>query len=147
MPGAAAALRGTSLAHIACHGRIRVDNPTFSSLLFCDGPLTLHELASKSGALHRIVLAACDSGVQVSYPGDETLGFVSALLAGGAAGLVASSVLVSDLDAVPLMRGLHQQVVRGATLADALHASRAELDLDDRGQFASWCAFNAYGAA
>lgn len=140
-------LLDVALAHLACHGRVRADNPTFSSLLLSDGPLTVHELGIRGVAPHRIVLAACDSGVQVTYPGDEALGFVSALFARGTAGLVASTVLVPDVDAVPLMRSLHEHIARGAPLAAALHAARGELDLDEPGQYVNSCAFNAYGAA
>jgi CHAT domain-containing protein len=141
------ALRDVGLAHLACHGTVRADNPTFSSLLLSDGPLTVHELGMRAGAPHRIVLAACDSGVQVSYPGNEALGFVSALFARGTAGLVASTVLVPDLDALPLMQSLHEHIARGAPVADALCAARSGLDLDEPGQYVNWCAFNAYGAA
>ena len=93
------------------------------------------------------MLASCESGAQVSVPGDEALGFVSALLSRGSAGVVASGVLVPDLDAVPLMRALHVALAGGATLAQGLHAARAGLDRDDPGAFAAWCAFDAYGGA
>lgn len=143
----AVALRGAGLAHLACHGKLRSDNPTFSSLLFSDGPLTVHELALRGIAPHRIVLAACDSGADVTYEGNEMLGFVSALMARGTAGLVASMVLVPDQDAVPMMRRLHEEVLAGASLTDALHAARAEVDVESAGGFVTWCAFNAYGPA
>ena len=35
---------GPSLAHLACHGRLRADNPSFSALELVDGQLTVHEL-------------------------------------------------------------------------------------------------------
>jgi CHAT domain-containing protein len=142
-----AALDGATLAHLACHGRLRSDNPTFSSLLLSDGPLTLHELDLRGIAPHRIILAACDTAAAVGYEGDEVLGFVTALMARGTAGLVASTVMVPDLEAVALMRSLHEQLLRGATLADALHAARSALDRDDAGAFVNWCAFTAFGAA
>jgi tetratricopeptide (TPR) repeat protein len=142
-----AALDGVTLAHLACHGRLRSDNPTFSSLLLSDGPLTLHELDLRGIAPHRIILAACDTAAAVGYEGDEVLGFVTALMARGTAGLVASTVMVPDLEAVALMRSLHEHVLRGATLADALHAARSALDRDDAGAFVNWCAFTAFGAA
>ena len=126
---------------------MRTDNPLFSSLLLADGPLTVHELAERGPAPHRIVLAACESGTEVGYEGNETLGFVSALLARGSAGLVASAIVVPDWDVVALMRALHSSVLGGASLADALFAARAELDVSDPRSFASWCAFNAFGAA
>ena len=140
-------LRGAGLVHLACHGALRADNPTFSSLLFSDGPLTVHELTLRGLAPHRMVLASCDSGVGVVYDGNEMLGFVSALMARGTAGVVGSMVLLPDIDTVPLMRSLHEHVITGATLSDALHMARAEMAQDDGRAFLTWCAFNAYGAA
>jgi len=116
-------------------------------LLFSDGPLTVHELALRGIAPHRMVLAACDSGVDVAYEGNEMLGFVSALMARGTAGVVGSMVLVPDLDAVALMRSLHEHVLAGDTLTDALHAARGSMDQEADGGFLTWCAFNAFGAA
>jgi len=144
---AAKALDGAALAHLACHGRLRSDNPTFSSLLLSDGSLTVQELDLRGIAPHRMILAACDSAAGVSYAGDELLGFVSALIARGTAGLIASAVMVPDLEAVSLMRSLHEFLRRGATLAEALHAARATIDRDDRRAFVNWCAFTAFGAA
>ena len=146
-PAVTAALSGAGLAHLACHGRVRQDNPIFSSLLLSDGPLTVHELDLRGAAPHRIVLAACESGSEVGYAGNETLGFVSSLLARGSAGLVASAVVVPDWDVVPLMRSLHEAVLRGSSLAEALFAARSRLDPADPRSFVSWCAFNAFGAA
>ena len=141
-----AALQGAGLAHLACHGQLRADNPMFSALLLSDGPLTVHELAARGIAPHRIVLAACNSGVEVGYEGNEMLGFVSALFARGTAGLVASTLVVPDLDTVPLMRCLHEHVRTGVTLAQALFAARASLDRDEPGGFVNWCTWNAFGA-
>jgi tetratricopeptide (TPR) repeat protein len=141
------ALDGAGLAHLACHGYIRADNPTFSSLQLSDGQLTVHELELRAIAPYRMVLAACESGSDATYEGNETLGFVSTLLARGTAGLVASTVVVPDWDVTPLMCALHEGVRQGATLAEALHAARATADLQDPAAFLSWCAFNAFGAA
>ena len=104
----AAALAGASLAHLACHGALRVDNPMFSSLLLSDGPLTVQELYARGLAPHRLILAACESGAQVSYAGDEVLGFVSALLARGTAGILASTAVVPDVEAAGLMTAVHR---------------------------------------
>jgi CHAT domain-containing protein len=143
----AKALDGAALAHLACHGRLRSDNPTFSSLLLSDGSLTVQELDLRGIAPRRMILAACDSGAGVSYEGDELLGFVSALIARGAAGLIASLVMVPDLEAVSLMCSLHESLLRGDTLAEALHAARATIDRTDPRAFVNWCAFTAFGAA
>lgn len=143
----ATALDGARLAHLACHGRLRYDNPMFSSLLLSDGPLTVHELHLRGIAPSRMILAACDSGADVAYEGEEMLGFVSALIARGTAAVVASPVLVPDLEAVPLMSSLHRLVAGGATFADALHGARAGIDREQPSGFVTWCAFSAFGGA
>ena len=141
------ALRGAGLAHLACHGRVRADNPVFSSLLLADGPLSVQELTVAAGAPFRVVLAACESGAQTRYAGDEALGFVTALLARGCAGIVASGVPVPDAEVLPLMCALHERLVAGDTLAEALWSARSGLDPAEPAQFAALCAFDAYGAA
>ena len=143
----ASSLVAADLAHLACHGTVRADNPIFSSLLLSDGPLTVHELDLRGLAPRRIILAACQSGTETTFAGNETLGFISALLARGTAGLVASGVVVPDRDVVPLMSALHEQLVRGQRLADALHRARNSIDRTDPRRFVGWCAFNAFGAA
>jgi CHAT domain-containing protein len=140
-------LATASLAHLACHGSIRTDNPMFSSLLVSDGPLTVHELDRRGIAPHRMVLAACEASSDVVYPGNEALGFVSTLLAGGTSGLIASSVVIPDWDVVPLMMSLHRSLHAGSTMAIALHEARGSLDRNDPSSFVSRCAFNAFGAA
>ena len=115
-----AALASASLAHVACHGVVRADNPIFSSLLVSDGHLSVHELDRRGIAPHRMILAACESGSEGVFPGNETLGFVSTLLALGTAGLLASSVVVPDWNVVGLMTALHSSLCAGASLPVAL---------------------------
>ena len=140
-----AALTGAGVAHLACHGRVRADNPLFSSLLLADGALTVHELDRRAGVPERIVLAACDVGAPVVYPGNELLGFVGTLLARGARGIVASTTLVADRHVLPLMRDLHDGLAAGGSTARALHAARGRVDPDDPRTFAAWCTFTAHG--
>ena len=118
----------------------------FSGLLLSDGLLTVHELELRGLAPYRVVLAACEAAADVSYPGGEMLGFVSALLARGTAGIVASIILVPDVATSSLMVGLHARIGREA-LAVALHAARASLDLRDPAELVNWCGFAAFGAA
>jgi len=119
----------------------------FSSLLLSDGPLTVQEAYARGLAPHRLILASCESGALVSYAGDEVLGFVSALLARGTAGILASTAVVPDVEAVGLMTSVHRRLAGGATLAHALHEARAAQDTDDPSSFVNWCTFNAHGAA
>ena len=141
------ALEDTGTAHFACHGVIRSDNPMFSGLLLSDGYLTVQELELRNLAPYRVVLAACQAAADTSYAGGENLGFVSALIARGTAGVVGSALLVPDTATAPFMLRLHEQLHAGDTLAAALHASRASLSLDDAADFVNWCGFTAYGAA
>ena len=140
-------LQTAGLAHFACHGRVRSDNPMFSGLLLSDGSLTVQELELRDIAPHRIVLAACEAAADVSYPGEEMLGFVSALLARGTAGMVASMILVPDTAAVQMMLSLHERLRRGDTMAVALHAARSAVNREDPHELVNWCGFTAYGAA
>ena len=140
------ALGCVELAHLACHGTLRGDNPTFSALQLADGPLTVHELDLRGIAPHRVVLASCDAADDAAYVGEEMLGFVSALLSRGTAGLVASSIQVPDLNTIDLMTELHLQLIRGRRMADALHAARQTIDQSDPAGLATWSAFTAYGA-
>ena len=140
-------LDGAGLVHLACHGWLRSDNPLFSSVVLSDGPLTVQELLTSGVAPHRLVLASCQSGADVSYAGDEVVGFISALLARGTAGVVASVTAVPDVAAVELMGALHTALIEGGTLAQALFAARAGLDREDPAAYVNWCTFSAYGAA
>jgi CHAT domain-containing protein len=141
------ALIGASLAHLSCHGEVRSDNPTFSSLRLSDGSMTVHELDQRAGAPYRIVLAACDVGGSVTFPGNEVLGFIGTLLTRGTAGVVASTMLVLDEHVTPLMLALHEGIRSGGTLADALHGARATIDPSDPKAYPAWCTFTAFGAA
>lgn len=141
------ALGDALTAHFACHGVVRADNPMFSGLLLSDGYLTVQELELRNLAPYRVLLAACDAGADVAFTGGELLGFVSALLARGTAGVLGSILEVPDEAASALMLGVHEHLRGEATLATALHAARSTLDLDDPADLVNWCGFAAYGAA
>jgi hypothetical protein len=141
------ALATADLAHVACHGVPRADNPMFSSLVLADGPVTIQELHRAGVAPRRLVLASCHSGADVAYAGDEVLGFVSGMLARGTAGVVANIAAVPDVEVVDLMVALHRGLAAGETMARALHAARGRIDTDSPSGFVNWCTFGAHGAA
>jgi CHAT domain len=72
----------------------------------------VHDLDARGIAPRRIVLAACDSAADVAYGGEELVGFVSAPLARGTAGVVAGVVAVGDAEAVELMTSERPPAVR-----------------------------------
>jgi tetratricopeptide (TPR) repeat protein len=135
------------LAHLACHGRLRSDNPLFSALELSDGPLTLHEMFARGVAPHRVVMAACDSGVERSYEGGEVLGFVSAMMARGTAGVVAAGLPVPDGACVDAMIALHRGIARGLPLSEALFEARSTVGADTPADYVAGSTLTAYGAA
>ena len=94
-----------------------------------------------------MVLAACESSADIAYAGGELLGFVSALIARGTAGVLGSIQLVPDEATADFMLRVHECLRGDATLAAALHTARGSLDLDDPADLVNWCGFTAYGAA
>ena len=95
--GVLAALDGAAVAHIACHGEFRADNPLFSHLQLIDGPLTVYDLSALRRPPSLLVLSACDAGLSAVHPGDELQGLSTALLGLGASAVVASLGPVDDV--------------------------------------------------
>ncbi|MEV4263455.1 CHAT domain-containing tetratricopeptide repeat protein [Kribbella sp. NPDC049584] len=114
------AIDGASLVHVAAHGTFRADSPLFSAIELDDGPLTVYDFERLKRAPHRMVLSSCSSALGGPSGADELVGLVSALVALGSAGVVASVVPVSDPATVPLMLRLHEQLRAGDGLAEAL---------------------------
>jgi CHAT domain-containing protein len=124
------AMDGAWLVHVAAHGVFRADSPLFSALELDDGPLTVYDLERLRRAPYRVVLSSCDSAVGAPSGADEILGVVSALMALGSAGVVASVVPVDDPGTVPFMLALHERIGQGR-LGEALAAARRAVEADD----------------
>jgi hypothetical protein len=129
-PVVADAVRGVRLAHLAAHGRFRVDNPLLSGVELHDGVLTVHDLERSAPTPPVVVLSACDLARSVVRPGDELLGLSAGLFALGTDSLVASVVPVPDGSTRMLMEAFHRRVPV-VSLAEALAGARAELLGDD----------------
>lgn len=140
-------LGGASIAHLACHGRFRADNPSFSALELYDGPLYVYDLERLRRAPHTMVLSACDSGHAAVTPGDELSGLTSALLAVGTQAIIASVLPVRDDATVALMGDLHRHLAAGAEPAAAL--SKAQTSARESGSISAIVAagsFTCFGA-
>lgn len=122
-----AALNRAGLVHLAAHGRVRADNPLFSSLRLADGPLTVFDLERLDAVAPVVVLAACDSGRPLVCTGDELLGFSATLLSLGAEQLIASVMPIPDAETAPLMIAFHRQLAAGRRAADALRHAQQEM--------------------
>lgn len=140
------ALRGARVAHLATHGRIRGDNPLFSSLLLADGPLTVYDLERLDAVPHTVVLAACDAGRSVVRAGDEPLGLSAAFLGLGTRQLVAPVVPIPDGAAVELMTGFHHLLANGVGAAEALARAQQQRSAGSPGARAAAAGFVCMGA-
>jgi CHAT domain-containing protein len=140
-----AALEGAEIAHLACHGSFRVDNPMFSSLELADGPLTVFDLEKLRQAPRLVVLAACDVGTAAVSAGDELLGLGAALHRAGTESVVASLVPVPDDAAVSMMVALHREVAAGEPVAVALARARQAIVPDRPAAVAVRSAFACFG--
>ncbi len=140
------AIDGSSLAHLAAHGRFRADSPMFASLRLADGPLTVYDFQQLQRAPYRIVLPCCDSGALQPVGADELLGLTTALLPLGTAGIVATIVPVNDTATVPLMCALHAALRSGATMAESLATARKAMSGQPTELATAW-SFVALGAA
>lgn len=120
-----AALASVRVAHVASHGRIRHDNPLWSSLELFDGPLCVYDLERLPRTPPLVVLSGCDTGVGVRA-GDELLGLATTLLDHGTRSLVASVCILPDTPATrETMTSLHQRVSGGESASGALAALSA----------------------
>lgn len=139
-------LDGAGLAHIAAHGTFRSESPMFSSLQLADGPLTVDDIHRLGQPPHRIVLPACRSGVVAAIGGQDVIGFASALLTQGTAGVIASIADVDDVATVQVMLALHAGLASGQRLDEALAGARRS-SYGDPVRHATAVLFAAMGAA
>lgn len=124
-----AGLDRAAIAHLACHGRFRADNPQFSALQLADGPLTVHDLDRVARPPQLLVLSACEAARSAILPGDELLGLSAAVCALGTRTLIAPVLPVHDAATRTLMVDLHRRLLAGADPAEALAAASATADL------------------
>lgn len=125
---------------------MRTDSPLFSSVHLADGPLTLYDLEEAAGCPDTITTSACAGAGAVVLPGDEPLGFATALLTRGARQVLGSVTSVPDAEAATFMAGLHRRLARGEPVADALAACQAQTDPDDVRGWAAAAGFVCLGA-
>ena len=142
----ARALDGATIAHLACHGRYRSDNPLLSSLLLADGPLTVYELERLRRAPNLVVLSACDSAVGSASAGEELMGLTASLLSLGSRALVGALAPVRDEWTRPLMLAFHEQLAAGQKPAAALAWARTATRQSNPAAFATAVAFGCFGA-
>jgi CHAT domain-containing protein/Tfp pilus assembly protein PilF len=135
--------------HLACHARVDPEHPRLSALLLADGePFDVDRLQGRRLPADLVVLSACETARGRVLVGEGPLGFVRALLAAGAARVVASTWKVDDESTRDLMTAFHEAWLRGGTsAAAALRAAKlARLKAGGpEAHPARWAAFVLWG--
>ena len=124
-------LTSPGVVHVAAHGTHQKQSPLFSSVALHDGPVFAHELQASGVAADHVVLSACEVGSATFRPGEEQLGLAAAMLALGAATVVAAVSPVPDDVAATVMERHHVQLAAGADSDAAL--AQAVMDLGPAG--------------
>lgn len=124
------AIGKSDLAHLACHGSYRADNPLFSTLRLDDGPLNAYDLERCSAIPRTVVLSACNVAMGAPAGGGALLGLAAALMTFGACSVIAPLTPVSDEGVVAAMVQLHRGILDGLDPPTAL--SRVALDGNGR---------------
>jgi CHAT domain-containing protein len=119
------AIDGVDVAHLACHGRFRFDNPLMSSVEMSDGPLTVYDMERLSDAPRTVVMSACEVGQTARTSGEGLLGMAASLMAAGTRNVIASGTTVSDEATETFMVEFHRARLDGLSAASALRAARA----------------------
>jgi tetratricopeptide (TPR) repeat protein len=125
-PAVESKLAATRVAHIACHGKTRFDDPGESRLILGDGqPLTLRRLLELRLTGTRLaVLSACESGMPEVVVPQEKTSLAAGLMLAGVAGVVASLWAVGDQSTMLLMTRLHELCAHGTDACTALQESQ-----------------------
>ncbi|WP_261556066.1 CHAT domain-containing protein [Frankia tisae] len=130
------ALHTTDVVQLICHGKAVLKDALCSALQLSDGDLTVRVLLVEARCTARlVVLSACESQAFDPRMTDEIIGLPLALHQAGVASVVAGQWKVDDIPTALLIRRLHDELLRGVPIAQALaeaqnwlrEASRREL--------------------
>jgi tetratricopeptide (TPR) repeat protein len=120
------AMDGADTVHIAAHGEHDPDNGLFSRIWLSDGPMMAYDVQHLAKSPRHVVLAACDAGRAAVHPGDDLIGFASALLHAGTRTVIASVARVTDEAAQRVMTGYHRGLAGTRSSAEALANTLAD---------------------
>ncbi len=140
----AAALPGTDVLHLACHGQFRADSPAFSALALADGPLALHDIVSLPAPRAAVVLSACETASSRVAAGDEMLGLTRGFLLAGAPRVLATLWPVDDSAMARLMARFYGGWRGGLGPAQALRQAQQALREEQAHPY-FWAATVLYG--
>jgi CHAT domain-containing protein len=104
-------LAGYDAVHVASHGAFQPMFPAGSGLRLADGWLTALDLLQCGRTARFVCLSACATGQQAVTPGEELLGVVRALLAGGTRTAVLAPGVLDDSLASDTSRLLYRELL------------------------------------
>jgi CHAT domain-containing protein len=120
-------LRHYQLIHIASHAQFGAARGLLGHIKLSDDDLLVDEVLRLGLGPALVVLAACEGAAGEVLPGDEVLGISHALLAAGAATVVASLWPIYDLAVPYLLDGFYRGLLGGVDPALALTQSQRAL--------------------
>jgi tetratricopeptide (TPR) repeat protein len=115
------------IVHIACHGEFRADAPLYSNLHLANGWVTVRDLLATRMRAALVTLSACETGVNMLYPGDEIMGLARGFMSAGARSLVVSLWAVNDLAASSLMPEMYRLIAGGTKPSVALGQAQVKM--------------------
>ncbi|MFD1535830.1 CHAT domain-containing protein [Nonomuraea guangzhouensis] len=118
------------ILHFATHGVFDREDPMRSGIELADGRLTAADILGLRLDVDLVTLAACETGVSQSRPGDELIGLTRALLYAGAPSALVALWRVDELSTSMLFGEFYAALRSGSPKAEALR--RAQLWLRDR---------------
>lgn len=132
LPATASSVYGSlascAIWHFACHGIHDSESPLDSTLVLADEPLTLRTVFARPSDRRRLaVLSACHSATLDAALPDEVVGFPSAMLQAGFAGVVACQAEADDYATMLLVLAFFERFRHATTPARALSGAQAWL--------------------
>lgn len=120
-------LAETNILHLACHGKFRPDNPSFSALSLFNESLSVNDTQGLNLQNCLVVLSACETGLNKIVSGEELIGLTKGFLAAGASSLIVSLWTVQDQAALKLMQNFYQRILSANNPAKSLQLSQIKL--------------------
>lgn len=122
------ALDRCTVWHFACHGRYDAFSPLDSTLALADDALSARDLMLRKHGRRRLaILSACQTTAAAGPVPDEVVGFPSALLQAGVAGVVSCQAEVDDEAAMFVVLAFLRRLRDGEHPARALAGAQAWL--------------------
>ncbi|MCD9186252.1 MAG: CHAT domain-containing protein [Pyrinomonadaceae bacterium] len=120
-------IHNSDVLHLACHGKFRPDNPSFSSLGLFNENLTVKDAQTLNLKGRAVVLSACETGLNNVVSGEELVGLASGFLAAGASSLIMSLWTVNDAATLEMMKNFYALLLKGNGAAKSLQSAQLRL--------------------